>query len=103
MRKIYRQGDVVLYQVENVEGTKIEHDGKFTLAVGEATGHSHQILCNPENMQIFKGKRNQIILEQESELAHQQHKLLKLIKGKYVQVQEREVDHFAGKVKKVVD
>lgn len=101
MAKHKRHGDVILHPTEKIEGKEAEHNGNFILAIGEATGHSHQLFC--EQMQIFKAKRNFLKLEQEAMLVHQQHKPLKLQKGKYAQVQEREVDHFSGAVRKVVD
>ena len=71
------------------------------VALGEATGHSHTLLC--EAMEIRKNKGRNMVSLQEAEIVHQQHKKLKL-NGKFAQVQEREVDHFAdGTVRKVVD
>lgn len=103
MKLFYRHGDVVLHPTDKTEGTGQKHDGSFTLATGEATGHSHQILCEPKSMQVLKKGRNFVELQQEAELIHQQHKALKIQKGKYVQVQEREIDHFSGAVRRVVD
>lgn len=101
MAKHKRHGDVNLHPTDKVEGKEQKNDGKFVLAIGEATGHSHQLIC--EAMTIKKGKRNFIELEQEAMLVHQQHKTLKISKGKYAQVQEREVDHFSQTIKIVVD
>ena len=103
MNKHKRHGDVILHPVNKLEGKEIKHDGKFVLALGTATGHSHQILCSPEIMKITNnGKRNFIGLNQEAKLVHQQHKPIKLNK-KYAQVQEREKDHFSGATRIVVD
>src|SRR3990167_3792517 len=92
-KQIYRHGDVIFHEVERIEGKSIKHDGKFVVAIGEATGHSHQLLCEP-SATILKGKRNFFEIEQEAELIHQQHKTLKVQKGKYAQIQEREMDNF---------
>lgn len=45
MKKIYRQGDVILIQVDGAEaGKRIARDkGRIVLAYGEATGHAHAI------------------------------------------------------------
>ena len=102
MKKYYRHGDVCFHEVESIKGEKVKHKGKYVVALGEATGHSHTLLCKA--MEIRNdGGRNQIYLEQEAELVHQQHKPLKMMKGRYVQIQEREIDHFSGAVRKVVD
>ena len=100
MTKHKRHGDVILHPIEKIKGEKQNHNGTFVLAIGKATGHSHQILC--EQMQIFR-KDDRTFLELENaELLHQQHKPLKLT-GNYVQVQERELDNFTSAVRKVVD
>lgn len=100
-KKFYRQGDVIFHETSEVKGEEVEQKGEYVVAVGEATGHSHTLLC--EAMTIKKDKRNFAVLEQEAEIIHQQHKKLKIEKGQYAQVQEREVDHFSNTVRKVVD
>ena len=39
--KCWRQGDIILKQVDDIEVTKEKKDG--ILAEGEATGHAHRI------------------------------------------------------------
>ena len=39
---MYRQGDVLIVQVETVPGSSIKQE-RCILALGEATGHAHQI------------------------------------------------------------
>ena len=99
-RKIYRQGDVVLVEAKTA-GKKRVVQNKFILAYGEATGHNHQILADQIN--LFEGRRRYVGLEQEAELIHQQHNPIRIARGKYLQVQEREVDHFSKTVRKVMD
>ena len=102
MEKHKRHGDVILHPVKKIEGKEVKTNGKFVLAIGEATGHTHQILCEPKLMKITRNDRRNFVDVQEAELVHQQHKRLKL-SGKYAQVQEREIDHFSGVVRNVVD
>ena len=100
-KQFYRHGDVVFHEVESIEGEEVKHNGKYAVALGEATGHSHTLLC--ETMEIRKNKGRNMVILQEVEIVHQQHKKLKM-SGKFAQVQEREADHFAdGVIRKVVD
>jgi|SRR3972149_143711 len=100
-KKHYRHGDVVFHETDEISGTIIEHNGRYIVALGEATGHSHTLLS--DSMQIKRIDRNQIMLLEDAQIVHQQHKPLMLKQGKYIQVQEREIDHFSGAVRKVVD
>lgn len=102
IKKYKRHGDVILHPIDKIKGTPVQHNGKFTLALGEVTGHSHQLLARPEQMTVVKNKGRTLLSVENAELVHQQHKKLNLI-GKYAQVQERELDHFSKTVRTVVD
>lgn len=99
-KQFKRHGDVILHPVKETRGEVVKHNGKFILALGEATGHSHQLIC--EKMVVKRDMGRNFIEVSDASLTHQEHKLLKL-NEKFAQVQEREVDHFLGAVRKVVD
>ena len=98
----FRHGDVILHPVNRIDGIKQQHRGKYVLALGEATGHMHTLMADQMTI-LKKGNRNMIELQEEAQLVHQEHKPLNIFPQKYVQVQEREMDHFINVVRKVVD
>ena len=100
MKRYIRHGDVVLHPVDNIKGKKVNDKNSYVLALGEATGHHHTIMS--EQLLITKHKGRTFISGLDAELVHQQHKPLHL-NAKYVQVQEREIDHFAQIERKVID
>lgn len=104
MKQFYRQGDINFHPVKEVEGELQEHSGNFIVAVGESTGHNHQMLQSPQSMRVLKkGQTLSYELLKPTQIVHQEHKPFTIMEGKYVQVQEREVDHFQNVVRKVVD
>ena len=42
--KLYRQGDVLIQPIQNINKNKLKQTKRCTLALGEATGHHHSIL-----------------------------------------------------------
>lgn len=85
--KKYRHGDVIITEVGEVRGDKLDH---LTLALGEVTGHSHRISEGVATLFAFDDKK---YLEVQSELAvltHEEHKALELPRGKYEIVIQRE-------------
>lgn len=103
-----RNGDVNLIPVTKIEGEEIKHDGSFILARGEATGSLHKIVIDrPEDLIIKKDTQGRMYFELKSagKLTHtHDHETTTILPGKYVQVNEREMDHFANSiVRKVID
>jgi len=109
-----RHGDVNLIpiseeQFKKVKGKVIEHNGSYILARGEATGSKHMITTEKkQKMKLILGDDNNLYfaLTSEAKLTHTyDHEILTTPKvGFYIQVAERELDHFANSVvRKVQD
>lgn len=98
----YRQGDVLLKQVESIpelDGSKIcslegeEVEDTLILALGESTGHAHAI--RNVNGNAFLGKaRNEnkffLIVLSDVDLTHEEHAKITLPAGKYEFIRQRE-------------
>ena len=102
--EIIRQGDVILKQVELPDGKKKEKsDKQITVALGEVTGHHHTLYGSlPIDLFIFNNRRFLKIQEQVS-FRHQEHHEIKVPKGDYEIIIEREYDYFEKEMKRVVD
>jgi hypothetical protein len=103
-----RHGDVNLIpiseeQFNKVKGKVIEHNGSYVLARGEATGSAHTITTEKkQEMKLVLGNDNNLYLAltSEAKITHtHDHEILTTPKvGFYIQVAERELDHFANSV-----
>ena len=109
-----RSGDVNFHPIteaefNKVKGEIVKHNSSFVVARGEATNSEHRITVkNKENLIIKKDTQGNFYFSvmEEAELTHtHDHNTTKTPKKVfYKQVQERELDHFAGSVaRKVVD
>jgi hypothetical protein len=78
--KKYRQGDVIITEVESIPEGAIPIEGE-TLALGEVTGHSHRF--PPGSVQLFKWNEKTYgkIVNREA-LRHEEHKPI-TIKGDF--------------------
>jgi len=94
----YRQGDVVLMKINELPKGLKEKDN--VLALGEATGHSHKLIDG----KTFIGENNQqyVLLEQETELIHDEHAQQTIPKGVYQVNIKREVN-LLNEVRQVMD
>jgi hypothetical protein len=96
MRKIYRQGDVLIRGLDPKEfarhGAEIAaENGRLILARGEVTGHSHSI--DALFGRLFEGYRPGVcylLLEEQSLLEHQEHSPISVPKGLYEVIRQRE-------------
>lgn len=98
---IYRHGDLLIKPATKREGAK-KSEGKIDLALGEATGHHHQL----QKTALFLGEPGKIDyfeIEEPTNLTHQEHVTLTILPGAYEIVMEREYDYFENEMKKVVD
>lgn len=104
-KNFYRHGDIPLYPVQEMKGEIINHNGSFVLALGEATGHHHKIVVDrPDQLVIMKDEKGYYLrLLSDGKLTHEEHKTLVIPKGDYRVGKEREYDHFAHAIKRVVD
>lgn len=106
MSKLIRTGDVSFHPVKKVEGEIIKHAGSFVVALGEATGHHHRLtVLEPEHLEVRKAADGRMffVLHKEGTLTHEEHAPITLPPGIYEQKQEREYDHFALTVRRVID
>ena len=109
-----RHGDVNLHEITEkefnaIQGKILEHNGSWILARGEATGSKHVLTVERPQMLVIKQDilgRMYFALNGIGTITHtHDHEIITTPKKVfYVQVQEREVDHFSKSiVRKVVD
>ncbi len=82
-----RQGDVLLKRIESLPKGLIKQKS-LILVYGEATGHSHrlkagQVLTDKDGLMFLK-------LAKATELVHEEHGTIKLPKGFYAVIRQRE-------------
>src|SRR3990167_10919258 len=93
--KIYRQGDVLLREVKSIPETakRQKRIGAVVLALGEVTGHKHQIL--DEEVDVFVKEDGTMYLQVKSpaDLTHEEHGTVVLPPGNYERVIQRSEEH----------
>ncbi len=96
MNKMYRQGDVLVREVTAIptdaqeDKTAVKGD-RVILAEGEATGHHHSVSAQSATLlQSGDGKRWLSVAAESVSLTHQEHNPIKLDKGCYEVVGQRE-------------
>lgn len=94
--KIYRQGDVLIERVESVPATatKQKPSARITLALGEATGHHHD-LCVTDPADWWKqgeglNEEKFVVVEKPAEITHQEHSTINVPSGTYRITRQRE-------------
>ena len=99
---IIQQGDVLLIQTDESikNGKELTH---LTLAEGEVTGHSHQIVSGIATLIAIGDKRILNVLSDYAKLKHQEHKEIDIPKGKYEVRIVKEYDHFSEETRRVAD
>ena len=100
MKKQYRQGDVLLVEISIIP-KGIKKENKCILAYGEVTGHKHQIM---ENGVLYKSE-NESFLEMSNDgvLSHEEHHQIKIPKGQYKVIIQKEYNPFENLVRTVTD
>lgn len=96
---MYRQGDVLL--VSTKKKLKLENKGTATLALGEVTGHSHQMVGVEFNSSA-DGLATELLIHKPTELVHQEHEPIVIPAGSYTVLVQREYDVVEG-VRQVLD
>ena len=98
--KLYRHGDLLLRQVDEIPESAQQLSTNI-IAHGE-NGNTHKI---QGSHQIYETPDKQILLEakQDVSLKHQEHNTLKISKGNYVVVHEREYNPFKNIQEEVID
>lgn len=94
MRKMYRQGDVLVVEVSEVPEDKKSvkrQEGRLVLAEGEATGHAHAI--RSQNAKMYAAVAGMfLVLKKAAELVHEEHGKIDLPPGNYQVIRQREYD-----------
>jgi hypothetical protein len=94
--KLYRQGDVLVVEMNNGEvipENTLKKTKSVTLAYGESTGHHHSILDG--GAVGFAEDENDLssflrVVEEKAALTHQEHETITLPKGDYERVDQYE-------------
>lgn len=92
MERQYRQGDVLLCEVEVLPHDSIiqpEENGRVILAFGEATGHAHAIEQGLAHI-YRKGRDEYLVAKSGAVLRHEEHAPIKIVPGTYRIVRQRE-------------
>lgn len=99
---IYRQGDVLLIEVESVDGgTPVKRDkGRIVLAYGEVTGHAHAIAAPRAALVEWNGERY-VSSETAFVVHHEEHAPARLPAGTFKVVIQRE--YTPAEIRRVVD
>ena len=101
-------GDVILY-CESAGPKGFEKMPKVKddcLAYGEATGHMHKIIGNPEDFDLRecpKTKVRHLKVVRPVMLKHQEHRPIELNPGQYRIGIQREYDPFEKRIREVID
>lgn len=94
--KIYRQGDVLIRQVDRLpkSAKDVTPDGRIVLAHGEVTGHAHAIAPGEASEFSFAAAagivRRFLSVVKEAVVRHEEHAPIPLPPGVYEIVQQRE-------------
>ncbi len=101
MARIFRQGDILVREVAKVPG-EAQKQLDNVIAVGEATGHKHELLSGESC--IFEKKNSKfLVLLDDTDLIHPEHDTIKLPTGKFEIVREREYDPYEKLSRTVMD
>jgi hypothetical protein len=91
MKKMYRQGDVMLVRDDNAHPTGEKEkpvNGRVILAYGEATGHHHSLDCQVAD--LFGGDKPVLVVKEPTTLDHQEHANIEVAPGIYWVTRQRE-------------
>jgi hypothetical protein len=101
--QIYRQGDVLLKQIARIpkEAARQERQGAVVLAIGEVTGHKHQILDTGVDVFVTADGTMYLSVKNGAELRHEEHGTIVLPPGNYERVIQRE--YSPGAIRNVQD
>ncbi len=97
MSKQYRQGDVLLVEIDQPSrtGKPINpEDGRIILARGELSGHAHAIQEGDGKAKFFEraGGRRYLLITEIGRLEHEEHGAIVLEAGWYEVIRQREYD-----------
>ncbi|NER36461.1 MAG: hypothetical protein F6J93_21165 [Oscillatoria sp. SIO1A7] len=87
--KPMRQGDVLLQQVQDIQGKQLSH---LTLAEGEVTGHSHRISSGEAELYEKDGTLYLRVFSEQATLTHEEHKEIGIPQGNWMVRIQREYE-----------
>ena len=98
--KLYRHGDLLIRQVKKIPESATQLSTSIIAHGENGNTHklhgSHQVYEMPDKQILFEAK-------QDLSLKHQEHSMLKISKGNYVVVHEREHNPFKNIQEEVID
>lgn len=101
---MYRQGDVYIKPVTALPkgAKKVDHG---ILALGEVTGHKHQLVkTRPSQYQLYEDNSGFFLeVKDPTELVHEEHKTIVIQPGLYDVDIQQEYDYFQGAIRRVQD
>lgn len=89
-KNCYRQGDVLIIRAEAPEAESIKAEGPLVLALGESTGHCHQIRNRAAVDLIEEGVRRFLRVRETSLLEHEEHAAVPIPPGEYEVIIQQE-------------
>ena len=100
-----RQGDILIYPIKSMpKGKSLSHDGEFTIALGEASGHHHTLYARKTDMEVRQvGKTFFVNMKVDTPLRHQEHKEIVIPRGMWAFGFEIERDPFLDSIRRVQD
>ncbi len=103
MKKMYRQGDVLLERVNKIPtGLRLQKaSGRIILAHGEVTGHHHSIDADAADWWKGDGNEQYVEVKMPAEVVHQEHGAISILPGKYKVRRQRE--YAPGTIRNVAD
>lgn len=100
-----RTGDISYHPCELPKEAQKIADKEYIVAIGEATGHNHEVKVKEGSCEIYKDANGEIfiVINGTAIFTHPEHKTIEVGTGTYKVVHEREFDWFALKTRKVLD
>tara|TARA_B100000686_G_scaffold14012_1_gene13420 strand:+ start:2070 stop:2546 length:477 start_codon:yes stop_codon:yes gene_type:complete len=99
--KIFRHGDLLIREITEFPNNLKRIGQNGILAEGEVTGHFHKLEGKHE---IYDGMTEKFFEAfDEIELKHNEHKMLKIPKGKYIVIREQEYNPYEDYAEEVYD
>jgi hypothetical protein len=96
-----QQGDVILELVDyEIKGKKLNH---LTLAEGESTGHSHQLVNGLGQLIMMDKIMHLQVFSETALLKHEEHKPISIPKGNWKIKIVREYDPFEKEIRRIAD
>jgi len=105
LKKQFRQGDILLREIEEVPTGDLEIVDDGVLALGETTGHSHQVQMS-KGVQLLRDPKTKIMFIVATTIAivtHEDHGTLKLPAGAYQVTQQRQRGYAPRTVRQIQD